>query len=131
MIDWDPCIKKGVNYLSCIEGKGALKIYLCFIILRGNCFSSIKSLLLNPSLISLGQENEHHKKFSRCRHVNVNGILWWYSRRKQYWCSQYSKRKLWWHQIIHSLNIVIALLDSTLLLLESYRFLSSLLHFCY
>ena len=29
MIDWDPSIKKKVNYLSCIEGKGGLKAFQC------------------------------------------------------------------------------------------------------
>ena len=42
----DPWNKKRFNFLGCIEGKEGMKELEYFIILRGNCFSIIKSILI-------------------------------------------------------------------------------------
>ena len=46
VISWDPWIKKRVNYLSCIEGKGVWKLLLYCTKCHVNCCSIIKYLLL-------------------------------------------------------------------------------------
>ena len=61
VIGWDPWSKKRVNYLSCIEGKGALKIFDLVTKYRAIFWSIIKYLLALHNILN-----------------NTKGIIQWF-----------------------------------------------------